>query len=245
MSAILVRYEAAKAALQSARTFDDVMAIRNVSEAAAAFAKIAKDDALVIEATGYRTDAERRLGEMLSQMPKAGGKGNLKKGESPGSSRGDSGEIRLSEIGVTKNQSSQFQKLAAIPEQKYAEEKEKSAAKNGMVSSRAIVRATAPKTTPRTVISKPPVKPTKETGELDRLKAENAKLLRAAAARDKELTLYSESLEADDKTAPLLKEIKKLNERIRILEERNVGLQAEKAEAVRASESWRRKAEKK
>jgi len=72
-----------------------------------------------------------------------------------------------------------------------------------------------------------PEKP-KETGELDRLKAENAKLLRSAAARDKELTLYSESLEADDKTAPLLKEIKKLNERIRILEERNVGLQAEK-----------------
>jgi len=89
-----------------------------------------------------------------------------------------------------------------------------------------------------------PEKP-KETGELDRLKAENAKLLRSAAARDKELSLYSESLEADDKTAPLLKEIKKLNERIRILEERNVGLQAEKAEAVRASESWRRKAEKK
>lgn len=68
-------------------------------------------------ATEIKVRAERRTGELLREMEKH--KGNLRKGKSPQSSGNDHGGIRLSEIGITKNDSSTWQKLAKIPEPEF------------------------------------------------------------------------------------------------------------------------------
>lgn len=63
-------------------------------------------------------------------------------------------------------------------------------------------------------------------------KAECERALRRVESLDKELRFTSEALESDERTAPLLAEIKRLQGLVRILEERNAGLLAEKNAAV-------------
>jgi hypothetical protein len=58
-----------------------------------------------------------RTGEILREMEK--NKGKLKRGKSPQCPEENSG-IKLSEIGVTRKESSLWQKLAAIPEKEFS-----------------------------------------------------------------------------------------------------------------------------
>jgi len=80
-----------------------------------AYARQAKDTALISHATEIRLRAERRAGELLAQSPKA--KGGEQYHESTGSEREP--VPTLSDLGVTKTQSSKWQKLAALPEDKF------------------------------------------------------------------------------------------------------------------------------
>jgi len=143
----LVRYEAARAALQAAHDVDEVKDIRDKAQAMAAYAKQAQDTALVMWASEIKVRAERKAGEMLAEMKVNGSRAkatdNLKAG--PKSPEVTSGTT-LDSIGVSKKQASTWQKVAAIPEEKF--EKAVAATKEsaGVVTTAAVLRtATKPK----------------------------------------------------------------------------------------------------
>jgi hypothetical protein len=118
----LTRYEAARRALAEARRVDEIKGIRDRAAALAEYARQAKDTQLLKDATEIRFRAERRGGELLAAMPKAkeaegnpGGRGApivrspVETAQSP----------TLAELGITKTQSSRWQKLAALPDEKF------------------------------------------------------------------------------------------------------------------------------
>ncbi|WBL75622.1 hypothetical protein I3J27_21555 [Bradyrhizobium xenonodulans] len=124
----LVRYEAARRALAEAVAVDEVKAIHDHAEALRHAARIAGDKQLEIQAAQIRFRAQRRFGELMEQQHAAG---KVARGGRPRSEKtsdelsGVSGEpeelpeITLRDIGVTHRFSSQAQKLAALPPEKF------------------------------------------------------------------------------------------------------------------------------
>jgi len=74
----------------------------------AAYARQAKDTELVEWATEIKVRAERRAGELVAAMPKINGRPSKA-----------SHDTRLSDLGISYDQSSRWQKLAAVPEDKF------------------------------------------------------------------------------------------------------------------------------
>lgn len=108
----LIRYDAARKALAEAHRVDEVKAIRDKAVAMQCYAQQAKDMELVDHSTDIRMRAEIKGGELLGEMDK-------NKGAVPGKT-GSKGRpvldttLKLSDLGVTKSQSSRWQKLAAL-----------------------------------------------------------------------------------------------------------------------------------
>lgn len=130
----LIKYESARYALQQAVEIDEVKDIRDKAQAMAAYARQANDTKLVEWATEIKVRAERKAGQMLAEMPKlAGARGVGKKVESHDATP-------LSELGISKTQSSRWQKLAAVPDDQF--EQAVSAAKEvaGEVTTAAMLR---------------------------------------------------------------------------------------------------------
>lgn len=132
----LTKYDAARYALSVAVEVDEVKNIRDKAEAMAAYARQAKDTELVQWATEIKVRAERRAGQMLAEMPK-------NPGELRNSSRSHdvTATKTLADIGISKNESSRWQKLAAVSETQF--EQAVSAAKEvaGEVTTAAMLRA--------------------------------------------------------------------------------------------------------
>jgi len=135
----LIRYEAARNALQVASTVDEVKDIRDKSEAMAAYARQAKDTELLKWATEIKVRAERRAGQMLAEMPKNPGK--LRNSSLSHDATATAEPPTLDALGVTRSDSSRWQKLAAIDEEKF--EAAVAAAKDlsGEVTTAAMLRA--------------------------------------------------------------------------------------------------------
>lgn len=115
----LVKYDAARKALAEAHRVDEAKDIRDKALAIEAYARQAKDNALIIMAREIKLRAERRCGELLREM-KATGQRQIKGGKGTGgamqtSSRSPSTTRTLAELGITKDQSSDWQKLADLP----------------------------------------------------------------------------------------------------------------------------------
>jgi len=113
----LVRYETARSALAEARSVDEVKDIRDKSEAMRAYARMAKDTQLEIDATELRLRAERRLGIMLTEAKNAGqfGEGRPK---NPSAEEGFS-KARLEDAGIDYKLSSRAQRIGGIGEQAF------------------------------------------------------------------------------------------------------------------------------
>ncbi len=119
----LAIYQQAKQALAEYKTVDEVKEFRDKAVAVEAYAKQANDYELEHDAALARVRAERKCGELLRDMEKAkgtdrGGRTSKIDGrrELPSNS-----PKTLSEMGVTKDQSSKWQKLANIPDDEFEE----------------------------------------------------------------------------------------------------------------------------
>jgi N6-adenosine-specific RNA methylase IME4 len=122
----LVKYDAACKALAEAVAVDEVMAIHNRAEAMRHAARIAGDKTLEIQAAQIRFRAQRRFGEMMAEQHAAGkvakgGRPRSEKTSDESSEVSDEAppEITLRDLGVTHRFSSQAQKLADIPTEKF------------------------------------------------------------------------------------------------------------------------------
>jgi hypothetical protein len=116
----LVRYEAARRALAEAHRVDEVKTIRDKAVAMRAYAQQAKDTELIRNATEIRFRTERRAGELLREMEKANGADYGGRPKLDGSRELPfNPPPTLAELGITKTQSSKWQKLAALPEDKF------------------------------------------------------------------------------------------------------------------------------
>lgn len=114
----LIRYDNAKKAIAEYKTVDEVKDFRDKAMAIEAYARQAKDYDLEHDASIARVRAERKCGEMLAEMEKAKGGEQYHR-----SSEATSAEPvkTLSEMGITKDQSSKWQALAKVDEKVFEE----------------------------------------------------------------------------------------------------------------------------
>lgn len=121
MGNALVYYEAARNALAKANKVDEVKTVRDKASAMQLYARQAKDRELIDYATEIRMRAEIRSGELLREMQKNKGRRGQLKGDVPVGGRAPQPPTdtapTLSDIGVTKDQSHRWQKLASLPKQ--------------------------------------------------------------------------------------------------------------------------------
>lgn len=114
----LVRYEALKSALAEAMSVDEVKDIHDKVEAMRAYAIMAKDVQLEIDAAEYRLRAERRLGEVIKSEKSTGviREGRPRKNDVGGDIVS---QKRLSDYGIDGHLSSRSQKIASISERAF------------------------------------------------------------------------------------------------------------------------------
>lgn len=119
----LVKYEAARHALAEAKSVDEVKSIRDKAMAMSLYAKQAKDKDLELWAFEIRLRAERRAGEMLAEMELEEKKGQHGLKAAGKLSRLPEGNLppKLSDLGVTKKQSSTWQRLSKVPTKVFEE----------------------------------------------------------------------------------------------------------------------------
>ena len=110
----LILWDKMKQAVVECHDIDEISNIRNQAEAYRYALRQAKESPEVIrKAEEIKLRAERRAGELLKETDfQQGSRGYGKKVESHP-------VTPLSELGVTKNQSSNWQKIANIPEEKF------------------------------------------------------------------------------------------------------------------------------
>jgi len=113
MSDDLILYESAKEALAECKFTDEVKDWADRAAATQAYARMAKDKGLEVDAAEIRIRAERRLGEMLAEQ-KAGG-GMAKGHRFAGGAEKEPPAPTLAEVGIDKKLSARAQKTAAIP----------------------------------------------------------------------------------------------------------------------------------
>lgn len=120
MTTQLVRYEQARTALAAVHSYDEVKDIMDQAERAAVYARQANDSELIKYATEIRVRAQRRAGEMLAQTAKNTGTRLNGGGESPVVVLNDRREApTLADMGITKDQSSNWQALASMSEEHF------------------------------------------------------------------------------------------------------------------------------
>ena len=163
MSTALIKYDAARKAIAAAHRVDEVKAIRDRAEAVRTYAKLAGDFALQNQACEIRLRAERRAGQLLSDMEKNPGTRGAGRPRKDGSritqSRASTAQApKLEDIGVTKDQSSKWQRLALlVDESTFERALVQAREKNGELTNAALLREIKEIVTPTEVLTDPDV----------------------------------------------------------------------------------------
>jgi hypothetical protein len=108
----LVRYDAMCTAIAAAYAVDEVKDIRDKAVAIEVYAKQAHNIEAERQACEIRLRAERKCGELLREREKAKPRGS---NQHEDVSRDPTHPRPLSDLGITRDQSSQWQKLATVP----------------------------------------------------------------------------------------------------------------------------------
>ncbi len=132
----LVKFNAMKNAVAECHSIDEIANIRDKAEAYRYAMVQAKESPEIIKkASEIKLRSERRAGQILLEMPKdKGGNPNLI-AKSPNPSQASRGYHNLEDLGITYNQSSQWQKIAKMPEETFEEyiEEEKDITTSGII----------------------------------------------------------------------------------------------------------------
>lgn len=107
----LVKYDAMCRAIDAAYEVDEVKDIRDKALAIEAYAQQAKNTEAERRACEIRLRAERKAGQLLCNMEKNKGGDPMK--------REDGVPPVLSDLGITRSQSSKWQQLAGVPENEF------------------------------------------------------------------------------------------------------------------------------
>jgi len=138
----LARLDRATQLLAEARTVDEVKLIRDQAEAARVYAR---ERDLGLQAQNHAAEiklrAERRLGEILSDMPKQHGARGL--GTREGVESQADTPPRLADLGISKGESSRFQQIAKIPEPVFEQHVAEAKAAERELTTAAVVRLAA------------------------------------------------------------------------------------------------------
>ena len=116
----LVLLSRARQSLADARTFDELKDIRDQASLATGYAKkkgLAQE--IIVDASAIKLEAERRLGQLLRDLPLArSSPGNQYTGQLD-RSQGATGPLRLSDLGISKSDSSRAQRIASLPRREF------------------------------------------------------------------------------------------------------------------------------
>ena len=158
----LIRYDAARRALAAAHRVDEVKAIRDKAEAVRTYAQQARDLEMQNMACEIRLRAERRAGQLLLDMeknPGTRGEGRPRKdGTKRRSSRPTANPPTLEEIGISKDQSAKWQKIALLVDDATFEKALVQAReKNGELTTAALLREIREIVTPTETFVEPDV----------------------------------------------------------------------------------------
>ncbi len=118
----LVLYDCAIDALAECKFVDEAKDWIDRAAATQAYARMAKDKTLEVDAAEIRIRAERRLGEMLIEQKSAGGLSTGAKGIGKSAVVANDRTPTLSEVGISKDLSARSQKIAKVPQVKFEAE---------------------------------------------------------------------------------------------------------------------------
>lgn len=115
----LVRYDAMVRAIAEAYTVDEVKEIHDKARAAEIYARQAKNIEAERQVCEVRLRAERKAGQLLSGLDKA--RGAAEPGTNRGLTRSDdtTASRTLADMGISKEQSSSWQRLASVPDEDF------------------------------------------------------------------------------------------------------------------------------
>ena len=160
----LIRYDAARKAIASAYRVDEAKKIRDKAEAVRTYAKMAGDLQLQNQACEIRLRAERRAGQLLIEMeknPGTRGEGRPRKDGTKvftRSKRTTAYPPKLEDIGITKDQSSKWQRLALlVDEATFEKALIQAREKNGELTNAALLREIREIVTPSEILTEPDI----------------------------------------------------------------------------------------
>jgi hypothetical protein len=133
----LAKYDAMCTAIAVCSRVDEAKEIRDKARALEVYAKQAQNTEAERKAGEIRLRAERRAGELLREMKQRSERHNGRGGDQKSVSRAST--LKLPDLGITRDQSSQWQKLADIPEREFEAEISKPGPKpttEGLLNSR-------------------------------------------------------------------------------------------------------------
>lgn len=113
----VLRYDAAKRALADAVTFDEVRDWEDKAAAVKEYGRRIGDRSMVIDAMAIQSDAHRRRGQLIGQMKDLR---QLTEGRKKPPEAGQPPRVTLKDLGVTKDESTRDQKIAALDGDSYA-----------------------------------------------------------------------------------------------------------------------------